>query len=88
LHERAKTEIIFKRSRGEFASPDKGGPSFSSMTVREMTKSHSYGFYSNNYDRTYSKGMTNLSKMKRYDDLKNSITRKRGEKVLSLSEIN
>jgi len=31
--------------------------------------------------------MTSLAKMKRYDDLKNTTTLKRGEKILSISEI-
>jgi len=46
--------------------------------------SHSY--YSLNYDRSYSQGMTNLAKMKKYDAMKKVSTLKRGEKIMSIGE--
>ena len=47
-----------------------------------MRKS-SHSYYSYNYDRTYSSGMTNLAKMKQYELMKHSSTLSRGEKALS-----
>ena len=44
----------------------------------KMFSTTSFSYYSHNYDRSYSTGMNNLSKMRYYDNLKKMSTLKRG----------
>ena len=48
-----------------------------------MLSTSSFSYYSHNYDRSYSLGMTNLSKMQRYDHLKKTSALKKGDKIVS-----
>lgn len=52
-----------------------------------MAHKNTHRYYSHNYDRSYSVGMSNLLKMRKYDEMKKQSTMQRGEKILSLSEM-